>query len=208
MNIGPKFIPTQNRPTQEQQEQKLREASNMYERHFLNDMVKQMRKTVPKSDFIKESYAEKIYKSKMDEEYVDSWSQQGGIGLSDLIYKQMHEKIFPNQNINIPNGPIEINSETSGKLHPLKKQKGAAIQYKQNFKGGEKLVMPWSGEKIGEMNIEGRNIIHLKHDNGIKSTLSFYGNLQPLQNHQRLEAGLKLGEMSPGTRGLTWVVKS
>ena len=208
MNIGPKYIPTQKQTTQQQQEQKLKEASKMYERHFLNEMVKQMRKTVPKSDLVPESYAEKIYKSKMDEEYVDTWNQQGGIGLADLIYKQMHEKIFPNQNINAPSGPIDIDKNTKGQVHPLKKQKGAAIQFQQEFKGGESVVMPWSGQKIGEMNIEGRNIIHLKHDNGLKSTLSFYGNLHSKQNHQQIDAGLKLGEMSPGTRGLTWVVKS
>ena len=208
MNIGPKYIPTHKQTTQQQQEQKLKDASKMYERHFLNEMVKQMRKTVPKSELMPESYAEKIFKSKMDEEYVDSWADQGGIGLADLIYKQMHEKIFPNQNINKPSGPIDVDAKTKGQVHPLKKQQGAAIQFNQDFQGGEAIKMPWSGQKIGEMNIEGRNIIHLKHDNGLKSTISFYGNLHSKQNYQQMEAGLKLGEISPGTRGLTWVVKS
>ena len=55
-----------------------------------------------KADLSKRILPKKIYNSELDQQYVEMWGDQGGIGLVDLIYDQMKDKIFPDQNIQNP----------------------------------------------------------------------------------------------------------
>src|SRR3954466_11813599 len=70
----------------------LMDASKMYEHHFLQEMVKAMRSTVQESDLNSGGIGDKIYKDQLDDKYVESWSDQGGIGLANMIYDDMMEK--------------------------------------------------------------------------------------------------------------------
>lgn len=71
---------------------KVDEVAKMYERQFLGEMFKAMRSTIKETDA--PSMAQNIYKDQLDSEYVDKWSEQGGIGLSTIIYDQIMERYF------------------------------------------------------------------------------------------------------------------
>jgi hypothetical protein len=68
---------------------KIRDVAELYEKQFLRDMVKQMRSTVGYSEISKPSFAEGYFREQLDQEYVEKWGERGGIGLGDMIYKQL-----------------------------------------------------------------------------------------------------------------------
>jgi Rod binding domain-containing protein len=72
--------------------QKVMDVAKMYERQFLGEMFKAMRSTVSETD--KPSMAQNIYNSQRDEQYIDAWSEQGGVGFSHIIYDQIMERYF------------------------------------------------------------------------------------------------------------------
>jgi Rod binding domain-containing protein len=89
-----------NKPVLSQEQQleiQLRKASKMYEKQFLQEMMRAMRKTVEHSEFSKPSMAESIYQDEMYEQYTEQWVESGGNGLADQIYKELKEKILPSQ---------------------------------------------------------------------------------------------------------------
>ena len=69
------------------------EAAKMYEVYFLNQMMKAMRSTVSFSDQSKPSMGESIYREQLDDQYVDSWANQGGIGLAEMIHDDLKGKV-------------------------------------------------------------------------------------------------------------------
>jgi Rod binding domain-containing protein len=71
---------------------KVEEVAKMYEKQFLGEMFKAMRSTVSETE--KPSMAQNIYNSQRDDQYVDAWSEQGGIGFSNIIYDQIMERFF------------------------------------------------------------------------------------------------------------------
>lgn len=77
---------------EQNRDESLKEVSRLYEKHFLRELVKAMRKTVPESSFTQASMGEKIYKQKLDEEYVEKWGEAGGLGLSDIIYTHIKDQ--------------------------------------------------------------------------------------------------------------------
>lgn len=84
-------------PVADPLEVQLRKASKMYEKQFLQEMMRAMRKTVEHSEFSKPSMAEKIYQDEMYEQYAEKWVDGGGNGLADQIYRELKEKILPSQ---------------------------------------------------------------------------------------------------------------
>ena len=73
-------------------------------------MVKAMRSTVHKDDgFLPTNMAENIFSEQLDQQYVEKWADKGGIGLADMIYNQMHERMFPQHNLAPPAGPLPLN---------------------------------------------------------------------------------------------------
>ena len=73
--------------------QKLREACEGFEAMFLSMMYKQMRATVPETDlFGKKSNAIKIFEDMRDTELMMAASKAGGIGIADMMYKQLSIK--------------------------------------------------------------------------------------------------------------------
>ena len=87
--------PTKNPMTEDaQQQKKLREACEGFEAMFLSMMYKQMRATVPESDlFGKKSNAIKIFEDMRDTELMNQAAKSGGIGLSDMMMKQLSPTI-------------------------------------------------------------------------------------------------------------------
>ncbi|SHJ56824.1 peptidoglycan DD-metalloendopeptidase family protein [Halodesulfovibrio aestuarii] len=71
---------------------KLRKAVEGFEAIFIQKMWQQMRNTIPKSGMFK-SREEKMWQGMFDQELSVKMSQSGGIGLSDMLYKQLAEKL-------------------------------------------------------------------------------------------------------------------
>ena len=65
---------------------RLMQAARMYEEYFLSQMVRGMRATVSKSGLINESMGESIYSEQLDAQYVQAWSERGGVGLAQMIH--------------------------------------------------------------------------------------------------------------------------
>ena len=84
------FVPKHPLSDADVQAKKLREACEGFEAMFLSMMYKQMRATVPESDlFGKKSNAIKIFEDMRDTELMNAAAKSGGIGLADMMYKQL-----------------------------------------------------------------------------------------------------------------------
>lgn len=72
-----------------QKDKELKEACKGFEAMFLNMMYREMRATVPENTLFGESNAMKIFEDMRDTELTKKIADIGGIGLGDLIYKQL-----------------------------------------------------------------------------------------------------------------------
>lgn len=211
-----------NRPVQKTPDQKLREVSDMYEKHFLREMMKAMRSTVHEGGIIQANQAEKIFKEQLDDQYVDKWSERGGIGLGDMIYKQLVDKFGVMMGMKAPvvkpQGPLPLdkNSEfhASPFQHPGKKQ---SVSYKidRNLNemtlnnSQEPVKAPWDGVLMGKRNLaDNQTLVEIGHDNGLKSQMVFKGGVSNLSTGQKLQAGDTLGFLSPEAKSLYWTVEA
>ena len=70
-------------------EKKLKEACQNFESIFINMMFSQMKKTVQKTSLFGESQAEEMYDEMLTEKYSEELSKSNGIGLGDIMYKQL-----------------------------------------------------------------------------------------------------------------------
>jgi len=214
--------------TPEQHDQKLQDVAKLYEKQFLREMMKQMRATVhEEGGFIPISSAEKIFRGQLDEQYVENWGDKGGIGLADMIHKQLLEKYGPQLGIRPqpmrPMGPIKIDEKNT--LHnPLKVQAGAAgparpakttMQYDlQNAAlADSEVTAPWGGTLLGVKKLNAdEHLFEMAHDNGLKSQMVFRGQvekeLQPskMQVGTEIQAGQRLGLLSPEAKSFFWTV--
>lgn len=96
-------------------EKQLRDVSALYEKQFLREMVKQMRASVGESEFMPAGFAEKYYREELDHQYVESWGDQGGIGLGKMIYDQLISKYGEMLGIKMPSnkamGPLPLSQK-------------------------------------------------------------------------------------------------
>jgi flagellar protein FlgJ len=70
----------------------IRNAAEMFESFFINMMFREMRRTsahLNENSFLPKSHAEKIFTEMMDEQVAENAARAGGIGIADMIYKQM-----------------------------------------------------------------------------------------------------------------------
>jgi flagellar protein FlgJ len=66
-----------------------KEACAEFEALFINMMLKELRATVNKSGLMDGGKAEELYTSLMDTQMSREMAAQGGIGLADMLYRQM-----------------------------------------------------------------------------------------------------------------------
>jgi len=69
--------------------QGLREAASEFESLFINQMLKSMRETITKSELFHGGNAEDIYTSMLDSELSKNMASSGGIGLADMLLRQL-----------------------------------------------------------------------------------------------------------------------
>ena len=70
----------------------LKKACQNFEAVFIGKLWKQMKSTVPKEGYL-HSKQEDNYMAMFDREFSEKMAQAGGIGLSDMIYAQLSEKL-------------------------------------------------------------------------------------------------------------------
>lgn len=75
-----------------QQERKLREATQGFEAMFIQQLWRQMRQTVPKEGYL-HSREEEMYLSMFDEELSRKMSEAGGIGLGEMLHRELREQL-------------------------------------------------------------------------------------------------------------------
>ena len=72
-------------------DKELKEVCNEFESIFISMMYKQMKATVPKSDFLNSDSATEMFQSMLDDELCINASQRG-IGIGDVMYKQLSKQ--------------------------------------------------------------------------------------------------------------------
>ncbi len=68
--------------------EKLQEVCKEFEGLFLQTMYKQMKKTVPESDFLPKSTGREIFEDMLDEEMMNN-AKERGVGMADILYRQL-----------------------------------------------------------------------------------------------------------------------
>lgn len=76
----------------EEDEVALRAAARDVEAYFLKEMLASMRKTVPSGGLFEKSFAKETYEAMLDEKLAEEMAKAGGIGLGELIVKQLRER--------------------------------------------------------------------------------------------------------------------
>ena len=71
----------------------LKKACEGFEAMFLNMMYRQMRSTVHEGGLFGEDNATKIFEDMRDSEMTKQMAEAGGIGLGDLLYKQLRPQV-------------------------------------------------------------------------------------------------------------------
>ena len=75
-----------------QNPEKLKEAAQQFEAIFIQQMYKEMRKTIPDDGLIQRGNADDIYTQLQDLEAAKVTAQQGGIGLAEMMIQQLTKK--------------------------------------------------------------------------------------------------------------------
>ena len=70
----------------------LEKASEQFETMLLNFMIREMRATVPESTLFPPSMTEEIFTGMLDEQIAGEMAQNGGIGISRMIFNQLKGK--------------------------------------------------------------------------------------------------------------------
>jgi peptidoglycan hydrolase FlgJ len=71
----------------------LKSACNDFEGIMLGMMYKEMKATIQKSDLMPEDSGTDIYDSMLDDQLMNEVSKSGGIGLAEVLYKQLSKNL-------------------------------------------------------------------------------------------------------------------
>jgi flagellar protein FlgJ len=198
--------------------EKIDEVSKLYEKQFLREMVKAMRSTVSFSDVTKPSMAENIYRDQLDEQYVESWGDQGGVGLSNMIYEQLMEKFFGGSDSDAgaalkKQGPIALTDRDVSRVArmpsavPNSNQLPLRIEVKPSPNGGPVQVhAPWDATVVAKAQVEGgKTAVTLEHLPGVKSTVIFDGvAASEIEPGKKVSKGQTVGVLSPEKSSFFW----
>lgn len=207
---------------------KLREVSEMYEKHFIREMMKEMRSTVHEGGMIQQNNAEKIFQDQLDDQYADNWGKAGGIGLADMIHAQLVERygeqLGLKEPIAKPQGPIAFNAKStistlSSPVDATKKTETEITHLKisGDANASQKttaLHNPWAGTLLDKKYLDMDQMQYrIKHDNGLESLITTRGSgLQAsasgsnLSAGDEVKAGQQLGWLNSASP-LFWTIK-
>lgn len=206
--------------TPEQQDAKIRDVAQQYEKHFLRELMKSMRSTVSDGGLVEKSQAEKIFSEQLDEQYVDQWGNKGGIGLADMIHQQMVEKFGVQMGIRAPQnamrGPVPLTSMDKANLGFKKTEQDQALNFtfKDLSKSPRDLTNPFDGTISGMEQQDGKSLLSIDHKNGFKSLLKFPTPMaspesQPVTKiGDFVPAGQSLGQWASRLGDLDWEISA
>lgn len=195
---------------------RVHDVAKLYEKQFLREMVKAMRGTVSFSDATKPSMAENIYRDQLDEQYVESWGDNGGIGLSNLIYDQIMERYFNGDRERLrQQGPIALTDRDIARVSRatapaasaapvLASQVPLRIEVKPSGVP-VRLQAPWDGEVVSNIRVSDKTAVTLEHVNGLRSTFIFDGvaggGVEP---GRKIDRSGTVGVLSPEINSFFW----
>ena len=211
-------------------DQRVLDAAKMYERYFLGQMMKAMRSTVAKSDLEKTSMGENIYREQLDDQYVESWSDRGGIGLADMIHDELmgkaemlkRRKQAMRESKGKARTPMALTDRDVLKVRQLPSVKTAegsvetvlvSLGHTQARAGDtpETVRAPWAG-KVTSVKAEGGKVIlsmRTPPPEGApadsvprKMELAFDGVPAEVTEGDEIEAGHVVGKLGKGARGI------
>lgn len=81
------------KPGAERQKQKLMEACRDMESLFVAKMLKEMRNSVPKNEWIHGGQAEEIFEDMLYDEYSKSISNNSNLGIANMLYRELSAKL-------------------------------------------------------------------------------------------------------------------
>ncbi|WP_024832406.1 rod-binding protein [Ruminiclostridium josui] len=84
----------------------LKEVCHEFESLFISMLYKQMKATVPKSDYLGSDTASDIYNSMLDDQLCEVASKRG-IGLGDMMYKQLSRKYKQEDSASVTGGVFD-----------------------------------------------------------------------------------------------------
>lgn len=67
----------------------LKKVCQQFEQMFMGMMLKQMRASIPKADSSENKFAQQTFQDMLDDKYTEEASSGKGIGLSDMLYKNL-----------------------------------------------------------------------------------------------------------------------
>lgn len=189
---------------------RLLQAARMYEQQFLREMVKAMRGTVNESDFMPASQGEKIFREQLDDNYVEEWSNSGGIGFADLIYNHVMERFQNQMQMGRPKSPVSSpgNSSINFKIQDQGNKTKVQIQKPQTGASNtapQNLVSPWDA-KVTLTGGDSLKAYILDHGGGVTSTIAFDGT-PVVSDGQTIKAGAKLATLNPASRDIFWSIE-
>lgn len=78
--------------TQEFQKDKQGDAIKQWDSFFLQTLLKEMRKTIPKSGLFENSFAMDTFYEMLDKQIADSVSENGGLSMSQNLFRKMFKE--------------------------------------------------------------------------------------------------------------------
>lgn len=84
-------------------EKQLKKACTDFESVFISKLWQEMKNTVPKEGYLHSRQGE-MYASMFDQAFAEKMAENGGIGLADMLYKQLQAKLKNVSGENLPGG--------------------------------------------------------------------------------------------------------
>jgi len=86
----PKLPSTSN--LQQLKKKDVRKICSQFESIFITYLLRQMRKSIPKSDFLEGTMREEFFREQWDEILAEKIAQGGGIGLAEILYEKVRHQ--------------------------------------------------------------------------------------------------------------------
>ena len=96
---------------------KLKDACDEFESVMLQILYKQMKATVPESDFIEKSSARTMFEDMLDETLMERGSHRG-MGISDMMYRQLSARMDKAYKIQTIDEGAELNANPAVQEEP------------------------------------------------------------------------------------------
>lgn len=98
-------------------EKEMEKVARDFESVFVNKLLESMRKAIPKSGLL-DSSALDMYQSMMDQEMAKNMSERKGMGLGEMVYKDLSrlDKVFRGESISSTSIKIPIAQKTENTL--------------------------------------------------------------------------------------------